>query len=286
MKKLKIEKASEMGLCFGVKRAISILERVARERGGLETLGPIVHNKQVVGELAQLGINAVESLNELRGDTVAITAHGVSPAVQEEIRRRKLRTIDTTCPTVRRAQMAAETLADAGFQVVIFGDPGHAEVQGLLGWAGAKGIATLDSREALGMDKLRRMGIISQTTQNSSDFASFAGEFVNLALEQTQELRIVNTICEATRKRQDAALALARKADLMIVIGGYNSANTRHLARACSACGVETHHIEMEAELDKSWVQGRRHIGITAGASTPDRTIDNIMSRLREFDSD
>jgi 4-hydroxy-3-methylbut-2-enyl diphosphate reductase len=283
MKKLKIEKASEMGLCFGVKRAISILEKVARERGKVETLGPVVHNQQVVDELDQLGIRTAKNMDELQGNIIAITAHGVSPAVREEIRRRKLQVIDATCPTVRRAQTAAKTLAEAGFQVIIFGDPNHTEVQGILGWAGTNGIATLNSPEILKVDKLRRVGIISQTTQSSTDFASFVGELANLALERTKELRIINTICEATKKRQAAALALAGKVDLMIVIGGHNSANTRHLAKTCSACGVETHHIEMATELDKSWIQDRRYIGITAGASTLDRTVDEVVSILCEL---
>lgn len=279
---LEIEKAAELGFCTGVRRAIDILERAAREIGPLQTLGPVVHNQQVVEGLARSGIKAVESLDHLQGNIVAISSHGVSPQVLEQIRDRGLQIVDTTCPFVRRAQVAARRLAQAGFFVIIFGEEGHPEVQGVLGWAGGKGFATLEPPK---FDKIpRRIGILSQTTQSYSGFARFVASFIGTSLATLSELRVVNTICDATRKRQQAALELASRVDLMVVVGGRKSANSRRLAEICTAAGVETYLIERAAEIDPAWLRNHRRVGVTAGASTPDRAIEEVIAKLKHLD--
>lgn len=276
-----IEKAREMGFCFGVKRAIAMLEKAAREYGSVETLGAVVHNQMVVERLAKLGIKVAESLDHLQGKVVAISSHGVAPQVLEEIRARRLQLVDTTCPRVRSAQRAARRLAEAGFDVIIFGDAQHPEVKGVLGWTGGRGMATLDEQALAQCNPLpRRLGIVSQTTQNPAHFARFAGRLIELALPQAVELRLVNTICDATGKRQAAALELAQRCGLMLVIGGHASANTRHLAETCSTVGVETHLIEEASEIEVSWLQGRSHIGIAAGASTPAGAVEEVVRRV------
>jgi len=163
---LRVEKAAGTGFCFGVKRAIDTLEKVARERGRVEALGAIVHNQQVLQRLADIGIRVASSLDDIEGDTVAIGAHGVSPELEEEIRARYNDVINTTCPFVQRAQIAARRLAKAGFFVIVYGDVNHPEVRGILGWAGGKGLATLDETDINTLEHLpRRLGVLSQTTQ-------------------------------------------------------------------------------------------------------------------------
>ena len=278
---MQIEKASEMGFCTGVRRAIDILERTAQKLGPLETLGPVVHNQQVVDRLALAGIRVAESLDQLQGNVLAISSHGVGLEVREDIERRGLKVIDTTCPFVRRAQLAARRLADAGFFVIVFGEESHPEVQGVLGWTRGKGVATLALPK---FDRLpRRIGILSQTTQSFAGFARFVADLVQSDLIAFSELRVVNTVCDATRKRQQAALELAKRVDVMVVVGGRTSANTRRLAEICSSVGVNTHQIETAAEIDPAWLRDHFRVGVTAGASTPDYVIDEVVAKLKHL---
>lgn len=277
---MKIEKTSELGFCFGVRRAINILERVARERGGVETLGAIVHNQQVLDKLSEIGVRVAGSIDDIRGDSVVTSAHGVSPELQAELRARQIDIIDTTCPFVRRAQRAARRLARAGFSVIVYGDAGHPEVKGILGWAEGKGLAILDEELISGLEPLpRRLGILSQTTQVPAHFTRFVGRLIEAAFTRDSELCVVDTICHDIRRRQAAAVDLARKVDLMVIIGGRNSANTHRLAELCSAA-TPTYQVETADEIEPSWLQGKHHIGVTAGASTAEQTINEVLTRL------
>jgi len=282
---LKIEKAAGIGFCFGVKRAIDILERVARERGGVETLGAVVHNQPVLERLAEIGVRVVKSVDDIRGDAVVISSHGVSPQLEKEIRARHINIINTTCPFVHRAQVAARRLAESGFFVVIYGDAGHSEVKGILGWAKGRGVATLDEKSITSFDHLpRRLGILSQTTQIPSHFTEFVKKLIDSTFVRDSELRIIDTICHDIRERQVATLELANKVDLMLVIGGHNSANTNYLAELCSMV-TKTYLVETADEIQPSWFQGQDHVGITAGASTDERTINEVLAKLEEIQS-
>ena len=283
MKNLRIQKADKLGLCFGVRRAIKLLEEAAHKYGEIETLGPLAHNRLLVEALAKLGVRSVDRLDQAEGRILATTTHGVSPSVLAEIKARHIRIIDTTCPIVRKAQDAAKELAEAGFDVFIFGDAMHSEVKGLLGWAGDKGIAALDINETYKSgESPSRLGIISQTTQTQSDFINFAKQLMDVCGPKIDEMRLVNTLCKVTQGQQEAALRLARKSQVMIVIGGANSANARHLVEICFPL-VETHLVETADEVDTSWFVGKDHIGITAGASTPDEVVEELMDRLRSL---
>lgn len=285
--KVEIRKATEIGFCSGVSEAIEVVERAVCQRGALESLGGICHNRQVVERLATRGVVAVESLDEVKGPTVVITSHGVGPQVVERMRARGLEIIDTTCPFVRSAQKAAKRLADGGFFVVIFGDAQHSEVQGVLDWAGGRGVASLEGEFLSRLGKLpRRIAILSQTTQSPARFAHFVNKVMDHRLSEMREIRIVNTICDDTKKRQAAALELAKEAEMMVVIGGRDSANTRRLAEICEAARVETHHIETAQEVDRAWLANRRQIGVVGGASTPSETIDEVITKLRELADD
>ena len=296
---MEIEKARELGLCFGVRRAIKLLKEASNKYGEIETLGPIAHNQQLVEQLSKAGVRPVNHLDQVRGKILAISSHGASPAILSEIQARHIHIIDTTCPIVRKAQNVAKELAQAGFDVIIFGEAEHSEVKGLLGWAGEKGIAVLDVEQIVSYKVVKqpekrrpsphypllgrgRLGIMSQTTQTKSAFIEFARQLIAMVGSKAKEVRIVNTLCQAVQKRQEAALSLAKRSQLMIVIGGYNSANTKHLAEACSLI-VETHLVERADEVVDSWLEGKHHIGITAGTSTPDKTIEEIITRLKSL---
>ena len=278
---LRVEKAAGIGFCFGVKRAIDILEKVTRERGGVETLGAVVHNQQVMQRLAGIGVRVAEGVDDIQGNIVAISSHGVAPSAEEKIRARNINIINTTCPFVRRAQLTARRLAESGFFVVIYGDVDHPEVRGILGWAGGKGVATLDDRFIARLDHLpRRLGIVSQTTQIPAHFNEFVKKLIDSALVKDSELRIIDTICHDIRYRQAAALKLADRVDLMLVIGGHNSANTNHLVELCSTV-TTAYLVETAQEIQSSWLQSRSHVGITAGASTAEQTIDEVLVKLK-----
>ncbi|MDD5127726.1 MAG: 4-hydroxy-3-methylbut-2-enyl diphosphate reductase [Dehalococcoidales bacterium] len=283
MGKTSIEKARKTGFCFGVRRAINTLEKVAREWGGVETLGAVVHNEQVLEKLAKLGVRVAGGMSDIKGTTVVTSSHGVSPQTEEELHARGISVISTTCPFVKRAQVTARRLAEAGFYVIVYGDAEHPEVKGILGWAKDKGIATLEATAIATLNPLpRHFGILSQTTQIPAQFVAFVKQVVDLALTKDSEIRIIDTICHDIRERQAAALDLARKVDLMLVIGGRHSANTRHLAALC-ATATQTHQIETAAEIQPAWLKNCRRIGVTGGASTAEETVAEVMERLQSF---
>jgi 4-hydroxy-3-methylbut-2-enyl diphosphate reductase len=284
-----IEKASKTGFCFGVRRAINLLEKVARERGGVgrqhagvETLGAVVHNQQVLKKLSEIGVRVVNNIDDIKGDIVVTSSHGVSPDLEDRIRARHIDVISTTCPFVRRAQVAARRLAESGFFIIVYGDDNHPEVKGILGWAKGHGLATTDEKAVAALDPLpRRLGILSQTTQVPAHFAEFVKKIIDLALNKDSEIRIIDTICHDIRERQAAALELAYRADLMLVVGGRSSANTNRLAELCSQV-TKTHLIETAAEIKPAWLKGKKFIGVTAGASTAEETVDEVVKKLEK----
>lgn len=283
---VRIEKAAGTGFCFGVRRAIDTLERVTRERGGVETLGAVVHNQQVVQKLAGIGVRVAESVDDIRGNTVIIGAHGVSPEVEKEILAREIGIINTTCPFVHRAQKVAHRLARSGFHVIIYGDANHREVKGILGWAGGRGMATLDGRSIAALSPLpRRLGVLAQTTQIPAHFTEFARELVGAVLAKDSELRVIDTICHDIRRRQVSALELAKRVDLMFVVGDHSSANTSRLAELCSTA-TTAHLIETAVEIQPAWLEGCPRIGVTGGASTAAQTIDEVLAKLEAVTGD
>jgi 4-hydroxy-3-methylbut-2-enyl diphosphate reductase len=277
---MRIEKAGRIGFCPGVRRAIDMLEKVAREHGGMETLGAIVHNPQVLQRLAEIGVRVAKTIDDIQGNTVAISSHGVSPELEEKLQARHIDIVNTTCPFVRRAQLAAQRLANAGFFVIVYGDIDHPEVKGILGWAGGKGVATLDEKFIATLNPLpRRMGILSQTTQIPAHFTEFVKKIIDSAFGKDSELRIIDTICHDIRERQAKALELAKRVDLMLIVGGHDSANTNRLAELCSTA-TKAYLVETADEIQPSWLHGQCYVGITSGASTAEQTIDEVINRL------
>jgi 4-hydroxy-3-methylbut-2-enyl diphosphate reductase len=282
-KAVRIEKTEEIGFCFGVKRAIDMLEKVVAERGEVETLGAVVHNQQVLQRLAEIGVRVAQSVGDIKGDTAAISSHGVTPEVEEQLKARHISIVDTTCPFVNRLQNAARRLAESGFFIVIYGDAAHTEVRGVLGWAEGRGLATLDEKDIFSLDPIpRRLGVLSQTTQIPAHFVEFVKRLIDGAFARDSEMRIIDTICHDIRKRQAQALELAGRVELMLVIGGKGSANTNRLAELCSAV-TETHLIETAADINPAWFEGKQTIGVTSGASTAEVTIDEVLARLQDL---
>jgi 4-hydroxy-3-methylbut-2-en-1-yl diphosphate reductase len=278
-----VESASKIGFCFGVKRCIDILEKAAKNYGSIESLGAPVHNQEVLAKLSRQGIHIATSISEIRGNIAAISAHGVGPLVEAELSARFSEVLNTTCPFVHRTQIAAKRLAKAGFYVIVYGEANHPEVKGILGWADGKGVATLEDDFASKHALPRRLGILSQTTSIQTHFADFAKNVIESALVKDGEIRIIDTICHDMRERQQSSLDLARRVDIMLVIGSHTSANSKHFAELCLTV-KETHLIENAADLQPDWFKNRRHVGVTSGASTPDETIDLVMTKLKSFD--
>jgi len=205
--------------------------------------------------------------------------------VLEEVRATGAEVIDGTCPIVTRSQRWARKMADSGFTVLVFGDPEHREVKGVLGWAGAKGIAIRDG-EPLPAGLPSRVAVISQTTQSPERFSEFVSRLLRERVNEISELRLINTLCDVTSSQQHAARELANEVDVMIVIGGKASANTRHLLEVCQAEGTSAYHIETEDELQREWFEGVERVGVTAGASTPDSAVETVVRRIQGIASE
>jgi 4-hydroxy-3-methylbut-2-enyl diphosphate reductase len=283
---VEIIESRDMGFCFGVRRAVDMMLEAAKDGHRVTTLGQVVHNPQVVAELEEVGISVNESRTTggVSTDRVAITAHGVTEARVAEIKAEGYEVIDTTCQFVARSQLAAKHLAEAGFTIIIFGDPEHPEVKGVVGWCKGRGITVPDeSLEGLPAYLPSKIGVISQTTHTPERFARFVANLMEERIDQITEMRVVNVLCNATTAQQTATRELADKVDLMIVVGGHNSANTCHLADLATANGVETYHVETAEELSQGWFAGHEQVGVTAGASTPDTSIDAVVGRIEEF---
>ncbi len=279
---MKVYVAAKAGFCFGVKRAIEMAARSARDRDGpLFSLGPLIHNPQVVKSLAEKGIKKIEDINDATPHgTIIIRSHGVSPGLHQRAAELNLHVVDATCPYVTKSQKIARELKENGFQVVIVGEKDHAEVRALIGWARGDALVIADPSEAVGLPRYSSIGIIAQTTQPEQNFRAV----VEVLKSKCDRIQVCDTICSATNERQTAAVELAKKVDVMIVVGGYNSANTQKLAMLCRNTGRPTHHVETASQLEPQWFRDVKSVGITAGASTPDWIIEEVYRRMMEKD--
>jgi len=269
--------ADQAGMCFGVRRALELVEAEIRKGSAPATLGPLIHNPQVVRRLEEKGVGVVRDPSEVETGSIVMPSHGVPRDVQDAAARAGLRVIDATCPFVANVHKVARRLASHGYLVVVVGDAGHSEVKAILSAAGEDAFVVGSATEAEAHDwSGRKVGIVSQTTQTPQRF----GEIVGLIAARAKEVVAHNTICYATHDRQSAARELAPNVDAMFVVGGRNSANTNRLAEICRECGAPTFHIETADEIDVSALEGFKTVGLTAGASTPDWIIEEVKSRL------
>jgi 4-hydroxy-3-methylbut-2-enyl diphosphate reductase len=291
--------AKELGYCWGVRRALEIIEAAAGNSGPIAPIGDVIHNPQVVERLRERGVAGAASVDEAaqRGfRRVAITAHGMGPHLAGEAASAGLELIDTTCPLVTKVQRLAQKLVRQGYFLVVYGDAHHPEVRGVIGWAGtskavaAKKIADLPWNAPRGTagdgvsTPPRKVAVVSQTTKNVDELIAFAQTLQAMVMPEGGEFRLCNTICEPTSERQNALKRLVDEdqVDLVLAIGGRKSSNTARLAEIAQRLGVSSHHIERPEEIDDAWLANAAVVGVTAGASTPDDVIEAVVAALAE----
>jgi 4-hydroxy-3-methylbut-2-enyl diphosphate reductase len=275
---MKVILAKRAGFCFGVKRAT----QMAFEAAGKDktfTLGPIIHSPQVVQRLEKMGVRVVKDLENTDSGTIIIRSHGVLSSEMDEAVKKQLEIVDATCPFVKKAQEHVKSLSEAGYGVVVVGDADHPEVQGIVSYGGDRVFVVGSGEEVKKLPKMNKIGIVAQTTQSFENLKNVVSE----CLLRGGEIRVFNTICDATAVRQEEAKELAGQVDCMLVVGGFNSANTRRLAEVCAELQPRTHHIETAAEIDPAWFTGVERVGVTAGASTPKWIIDEVMNKIEEL---
>lgn len=280
-RKFEILTSPHVGYCFGVMRAMRLVEQGLESFGGaIYTLGDVIHNPLEVRRLETLGVHSVETLDEVpEGGTLVLRAHGVSPDLVDEARRRGIGVLDATCPFVQLSQRYVKRFAEESVPVIIIGDREHPEVRGIAGHAGGQAIVVKNAREATLMAPLDRAGVVIQTTFSRSE----AEEIISALRARVRDLTVRDTICEATETRRAAMLALARDVDCMLVVGGANSSNTMRLYQRCVDSGVPAHLIESADDIDPDWFSAVRSIGLSTGTSTPAWIIEAVISRLDEI---
>lgn len=274
-----IRVAPGAGFCYGVKRAVDAAFAAAGANESVVTFGALIHNPQVVKRLEEKKIGVINSPEEFVSGTVIIRTHGLPPATIEELKARGAELLDLTCPTVKAVQQKAAALAADGYVVVIIGDATHPEVQAIAGYAGGATVIVNSEEEAKALPNTTKIGVVMQTTHA----ASACWPIIGALLGKAQEVRVFNTLCDATSRRQEAALTVAREADVVVVVGGRNSANTRRLVTLCQSAGATVYHVETAEELVAEWFRDVRSVGVTAGTSTPGWIIEGVIDRLRRW---
>lgn len=276
---MQIHLAEHRGFCYGVKRAIETVERCIDSGGKAHTLGPIIHNPQMVSELAKKGVSPAKDLDEIAEGTVIIRSHGVGPQIYQDAEAKHLTVVDATCPHVKKAQQAAYELMKEGYPVIIIGERDHPEVKSIVSWTHEQAVIVESIDDAEQLPFQQRLGVVAQTTFSGELFE----QILAIVKQKCTDMQVKRTICTATDLRQQAAAALAGKVDSMVIIGGKNSANTARLAEVCRQSGCPVYHIETADELKPEWFSNDLHVGVSAGASTPEWIIEEVVHRMEQF---
>lgn len=276
----KIIVANNAGFCFGVKRAIKMAFETCHENtsSSIYTLGQIIHNPQVAEQLQERGVTLVESVNDITCGTLIVRSHGLTKGEKDLLKGKDVKVVDATCPFVKKAQEYATYLAKEGYTIIILGDRDHPEVRSIRSFVEDVGEVITDIREIKNARMRDKAGIVAQTTQTHEQLI----HWVSAALEVFQEVRVFNTICSATTVRQRETVEIAKSVDAMIVIGGFNSANTKRLAELASTCNKNVYHLERTEQLRESMIAENQIIGISAGASTPDWAIGELIEHIKK----
>ena len=274
---MEIEIAKSYGFCFGVKRAI----KIAEEHPGSSTLGPLIHNNMEIERLKKdFNVSLATTLDDVKdGQATVIRTHGIPKEDLKRLQAKGGEVIDATCPFVTKPQQIVEEMSKEGYDIVIFGDVNHPEIKGVMSYAEGRVFAVLDVKELENISLKDRVAIVAQTTRKIEEY----NKIINYLVPRHKEVRVFNTICNATFENQDAARELAQRADVMIVIGGRQSSNTKQLFTICKQYCADSYHIESKDELKKEWFQGKKLCGVTAGASTPEWIIEEIIGKIEKF---
>jgi len=280
---MKILLAKSAGFCFGVKRATNMAFEAAEGCRNICSLGPIIHSPQVVERLAAKGVQVVDRVEDIREQKVIIRSHGVTAKEFDQLSGKSLTIIDATCPFVKKAQQHAAFFSREGYHLVLVGEAEHPEVQGIVSFARNGPVTVVATPEdAERLPRCSKIGVVAQTTQSLGNFQ----QIVALCLRKSKEVRVFNTICDATSVRQEEARNIAGQVELMLVIGGFNSANTTRLAIICRELQENTHHLETADDVEPDWFENVSSVGITAGASTPGWLIEQVVNRVEEYSAD
>ncbi len=272
---MEIRKAKVQGFCFGVAITVKKAEEAIASRSDVTTLGHVVHNPQMVASLAERGLKNADSIDDVEGGALFVRAHGLPMDVFEKAREKKLEVIDATCPMVTKIHVQAEKLRADGYKIVVVGDPNHPEVKGTLSHVpGAWCIETVE--DVAKLPRGSKVGSVVQSTYSRERY----GDIVRALSAKYYEVRAVNTICTDTNNRQSEALRLAGEVDMMVVVGGKTSANTKHLAELSEVQGARAYHIEGPDELESGWFDGVKVAGLMSGASTPGWLVDDVEHRM------
>jgi small subunit ribosomal protein S1 len=278
---MQIKKASVQGFCFGVAITVKKAEEAIAARGDVTTLGHVVHNPQMVESLQARGLRNAHSVDEVDAGALFVRAHGLPVEVFDKAKEKNLEIIDATCPMVTKIHVQAEKLKAAGYKIVVIGDPSHPEVKGTLSHVpGAWCIQSVE--DVAKLPRSSRVGVVVQSTWSGEGF----GEIVQALSSKYYEVRAVNTICTDTHNRQNEALRLAQEVEVMVVVGGKTSANTKHLAELSESHGACAYHIEGPDELRAEWFEGVEVAGLMSGASTPGWLVDQVEKRMEELARD
>jgi 4-hydroxy-3-methylbut-2-enyl diphosphate reductase len=280
MSDMRILRATRLGMCFGVRDAIALALEHA-DAGPLTILGDLVHNPTVLGALEAKGVAVAQDLASVTTQTLMVTAHGTSERTLARTRALGLKVVEATCPLVHVAHRAVMTLAREGYHVVIVGQRNHVEVRGLTGDLDPGSFSVvLDEAEVLALEEHPRIGVAAQTTQQVEKVR----HLVDLIRQRfpRSEVRFLDTVCKPTKERQTAAVDMAREADVVIVVGGRSSNNTRELVKTCERYCSRVHHVQTDADVLPEWFDGAEVAGLTAGTSTPDDVIDRVEARIRQ----
>lgn len=276
-----VKLASSRGFCFGVEDAIEVAEEAVSTHGAgnVVALGPVIHNPQMVSRLEEAGLNQSGDLETIDpAQTVLIRSHGATPETYQRAKDRGLNIVDATCVLVKRAQNVVKQLHEEGYHVVMIGDPNHPEVKGVIAYAPNVTVVDRGSDLEEALPYRERLGIVAQTTHSPEHAAEMIAEILK---RPYREVKIVNTLCLEVTRRQEAAVALCREVEVMFVLGGLHSANTREMARMCREAGTETHHLETWEQFEPRMVAGKTVAGVTAGASTPEWIIQEFVKQLQ-----
>ena len=275
---MKIKVAKNIGFCFGVKRAMGLTLKALRENPGkpIYTFGPLIHNPPAIEKLRSMGIRVIHSLRNVQNGILIIPSHGLTPSIIAQANKKKLSLIDATCPYVLRSQRLVNQLAIEGYKVIIVGQSSHPEIRGIIGGIKKSGRVIGKAEDLKSLPRSKKIGVVTQTTESLPRFK----EIVALILDKSFELKVYNTLCAHTLKRQEEARQIAKNVDLMLVIGGHNSANTRRLFEICAAI-VSTHQIESADELNCKWLKGKNNIGLISGTSTPLFAVREVAKKVR-----
>lgn len=271
--------ADHAGFCFGVERAVGLVDETSKNNKDVYTLGPIIHNPQIVKKFSDQGVEVCEDPESFKAtDTVVIRSHGVPKKIYGQLQEKSVNIVDATCPFVKKAQSSAQKLGKGGATVVVFGEKNHPEVKSIVSFIDSEFFVVSDESDTMELPFRNSYALVAQTTQNSESFDKIA----EILKTKCETLTVTNTICNATSLRQASAINLAGQVDVMLIIGGKNSGNTTRLYEICKSICKDTYHIETKEELDTDIFKTSRKVGITAGASTPGYLVDEVIEFLKE----